>query len=138
MYQLCLKQCKRFIWKLKFIFPTKEWKLSFTHMKVVIRVKTLLPILCLRILFLYLRISTATTWKTHVSVHSSKDTTGRTHSLMTQWNWEAGTYDQQTVPQATFPWQNYLPLPLGTGYCLHNSIRVCACPTPSTVSCVVY
>lgn len=124
-----MKQCKSFIWKLKFVFPIKAQKLRFTMgklwsgeenegkwlicwyfcyvtftkhllpitvlnsifisipMKAATRFKNVFLIIYLMILFLYLRIAIATTWKTHVSIHVTKGTSWRTHSwLLKSWS----------------------------------------------------
>ena len=81
---MCLKPQKSFIWKLKFVFPTKEQKVGFAHVKVVLGLQSLLAVLHLRLLFQYLRRVIATMRKTHVSTRSSQGTAGRTHSLKTQ------------------------------------------------------
>lgn len=88
-------------------------------MKVVLGLQSLLPVLHLSMFFLNLRI--ATMRKTHVSTHSSKGTSWRP------------TYCRLSKS----PQQNALRLPLGTGFCLQNSTRVCVCPTPSTIRCVL-
>lgn len=59
---------------------------------------------------------------THVSIHSSKGASQRTHALMSLSKNGKWTPDGQTLLQTTLFGQNLWHLPLGTGLCLHNPI----------------